>query len=128
MGRAKVEINVAEVERLAGLGLTQEEIALSLGINEKTLRRHKAQMSILSDAIKRGKAEAGGQVANKLYELCMAGNVSAIIWYEKTRRQLTDKVVVRSEDLDRIIDTEIRELARRGEESTSSAVEAESVN
>jgi hypothetical protein len=63
-----------------------------LGISEKTLRRRKKEMSELSAAIEKGKARAGQKVANKLMELCMKGNLGAIVWFEKTRRGLSDKM------------------------------------
>ncbi len=56
MGRKEIEIDIAEVERLAGLGLTQEEIALSLGIHGERFphdsTRRKDEISVLTDAIK----------------------------------------------------------------------------
>lgn len=107
MARPKAEIDIAEVERLAGLGLTQEEIAATLGINEKTLRRRKAELSVLSDAIKRGRAAAGVVVANELFTKCKGGDLGAIIWYEKTRRGLSDKLVV---DLSKLTDDQLSAL------------------
>ena len=41
-----------------------------------------------ADAIKKGKAQANESVSNVLFDLCKAGNITAIIWYEKTRRGL----------------------------------------
>ena len=42
-----------------------------------------------------------------LFELCKAGNVTAIIWYEKTRRGLTDKI---SLDLTKLTDEQLAAL------------------
>lgn len=92
MGRPPVEIDIAEVERLAGLGLTQEEIAESLGFSERTLRRRKGVLSVLSDAMKRGRATAAKEVANALFQKAIGGDLGAIVWWEKTRRGLSDKV------------------------------------
>lgn len=96
MGRKPIEIDLSEVERLAGLGLTDEEISSALGIATSTLYERKKQLSEFSEAIKRGKAIAGGKVANKLFEQCLRGNVGAIVWYEKTRRGLKDQTDVTS--------------------------------
>ena len=87
-GVTQAETDLAEVERLAGLGLTQEEIALSLGIAVRTLHGRKAENADFAGAIKKGKAQANGLVSNVLFNLCKSGNVTAIIWYEKTRRGL----------------------------------------
>lgn len=93
MGRKKIEIDIAEVERLAGLGLTQEEIALSLGISERTLYENKAKSAEFAEAIKSGKAKTKRTVTNKLMEKIEDGDLGAIIWYEKTRLGFNDKVV-----------------------------------
>jgi DNA invertase Pin-like site-specific DNA recombinase len=84
-GRKPIEINLAEVERLAGLGLTEAEICTSLGISQRTLERRKAESGIFGEALKKGKTATQVVVANKLVELCKKGNLGAIIWWEKTR-------------------------------------------
>lgn len=113
MAAPKLEIDIAEVERLAGLGLTQEEIAESLGISERTLRRRKGDMSILSAAIKRGKTAAGREVANALYQKAISGDVGAIVWWEKTRRGMSDKQKIEhsgSIDVRQLSDDELRAI------------------
>ncbi len=112
----KLDIDVAEVERLAGLGLTQEEIALSLGVADRTLYSRKVENADFADAIKRGKAQANGLVSNVLFELCKAGNVTAIIWYEKTRRGLTDKI---SLDLTKLTDEQLAALVGGADQAGS---------
>lgn len=93
MGRKKIEIDIAEAERLAGLGLTQEEIALSLGISERTLYENKAKSAEFAEAIKKGKAKTKRTVANRLFEKVEDGDLGAIIWFEKTRLGYSDKMV-----------------------------------
>lgn len=95
MGRKKIAIDLSELERLAGLGLTQDEICAQLGFSVDTLENRVKESSDFSDAIKRGKAQAAETVSNKLMELCRRGNLGAIIWYEKTRRGLSDRFEVR---------------------------------
>jgi hypothetical protein len=97
-GRKRIELDLAEIERLAGLGLTEQEICDSLGVCVDTLGNRKKESSDFSEAIKRGKAHAHREVANKLYERCMAGELGAIVWYEKTRCNRTDKLQVTSEE------------------------------
>ncbi len=94
MGRKKIELNDSEVERLAGLGLTQGEIAIQLGISQDTLDRRKAENADIAEAIKKGQIAANEKVSNKLMTLIERGNLGAIIWYEKTRRGLSDRVEV----------------------------------
>lgn len=115
MGRKRIEINLEEVERLAGLGLTEEEIALSLGVSTDTLARRKQGIAAFAEAIKRGKAKAGGEVANALFQQALAGNVAAAIWYEKTRRGITEH----QELLKRI--EELEQRANRDQETNISS-------
>lgn len=96
MGRKPIEIDLGEVERLAGLGLTDTEICASLSISDETLRTRRRDSLAFLEAIKRGKAIAGGKVANKLFEQCLRGNVGAIVWYEKTRRGLREATDITS--------------------------------
>lgn len=92
MARPKIDIDLEQVEQLAGLGLTQEEIALSLGISTDTIGRRKKDSADFADAIKRGQANAARAVANRLFDKCLEGDLGAIIWFEKTRRGLSDRI------------------------------------
>ena len=93
MGRPKIEIDTLRVEELAAQGLTQAEICLCLGISEKTLERRKAELSVVTDAINSGRAKAASEVANVLYlKATKDKDLGAIIWWEKTRRGLSDRV------------------------------------
>lgn len=91
-GRTRIEIDIARVAELAGRGLSQAEICLIIGVSEDTLQRRKAESAEFAAAVKRGKAVAAETVSNKLFELAQKGDLGAIIWYEKTRCNRTDKV------------------------------------
>lgn len=93
MGRKKIEIDLEEVEKLAGYGLDHDDIALSLGISISTFKRRKSDNELFELAIKRGKAKAKRTVTSKLMEKIEAGDLGAIIWYEKTRLGFSEKVV-----------------------------------
>lgn len=92
MARPKIEIDISRVEILAAQGLSQAEICLCIGISEATLYDRKRESAVLGDAIKRGKAKAASEISNKLYQMAKDGDLGAIVWYEKTRRGLSDKV------------------------------------
>jgi transcriptional regulator with XRE-family HTH domain len=87
----QIPIDLKRVEQLAGLGLTQAEIATSLGISERTLRTRKQDSADFAAAIERGRTSAAEAVANVLFELATKKkNLNAIIWYEKTRRGISE--------------------------------------
>ena len=94
-GRPKNIPDIAEVERLAGLGLTQEQIAHNLGIGLSTLYKRKSEMKEFVEAIERGKANAINQVANRLFEKAMDGDNVAMIYFMKCRdpQQWNERVI-----------------------------------
>ena len=69
----------ARVERLAALGMTQEDAGYILGFSVDTLSR------FYNDAWKKGKAKAKANIAGKLYEKAMAGDSASIFFYLKTQ-------------------------------------------
>lgn len=92
MARPRIDIDIEQIAELAGRGLSQAEICLVIGISEDTLSRRKADSAAIADAIKRGKARAASEIANRLYEMAKGGDLGAIVWWEKTRCGRTDKV------------------------------------
>jgi hypothetical protein len=67
------------VRRLAGVGVPQEDIANIIGCDAKTLRKH------LRGELDRGAAEANAAVASYLFANAKGGNVTAQIFWLKTR-------------------------------------------
>ena len=83
--KPKIEINIKQVEGLAARGLTQQQIADSLGISESTLYTNKRENVDFAEAIKRGKAKGIATVTNKLFAKIEEGNLTATIFYLKTQ-------------------------------------------
>ena len=83
--KPKIQIDLKQVESLAANGLTQEQIALALGISESTLTKRKKENTDFADAIKRGKAKGIALVTNKLMESIKGGNMTAMIFFLKTQ-------------------------------------------
>ena len=79
------QVNLEQVEVIASLGLTDEEIAIILGISPRTLNYWKKNPEFLQ-ALKRGKLKADFQVTKKLYENAKNGDNTAIIFWLKNRR------------------------------------------
>jgi hypothetical protein len=70
-----------KVQYLAGLGVSQDDIAKIIGCAPKTLRKR------FREELNRGVAEANAMVAGYLFNSAKQGNVSAQIFWLKTRAQ-----------------------------------------
>ena len=69
------------VRYLAGVGVRQDDIAKIIGCAPKTLRKR------FRDELDRGVAETNATVCGYLFAAAKAGNISAIIFWLKTRAQ-----------------------------------------
>jgi len=79
------KINLKQVESLASLGLTDEEIALVLGISRSTLSYYKKKPEFL-DTLKKGKTKADVQIVRSLYEKAKSGDTTSMIFWLKNRQ------------------------------------------
>lgn len=77
MGRPLKPINPDEVERLASIGCTLEEMALVLGCSISTLERR------FDEVIKRGRAHLKSSIRRMQLEAARNGNVTMLIWLGK---------------------------------------------
>ena len=89
------DVDIKEIERFAGQGLSEEQICRCLGISDETLRRRKNENVAFVEAIKNGRSKTAETVSNKLMDLVKRGNLGAIIWYEKTRLGYSDRTEIR---------------------------------
>ncbi len=64
MGRRKIALDPAEVERLAAQGLAEYQIAEALGISQDTLDRRKQDAADIAEALQRGQRGARGEIEN----------------------------------------------------------------
>ena len=83
--KPKIEIDLSMVESLAAQGLTNQQIADSLGISERTLQNRKKDNAEFAEAIKKGKAKGIVVVTNALMKKIKSGNVTAMIFFLKTQ-------------------------------------------
>jgi len=87
-GRPRYEITpelLKRVKRLAAQGLTQQQIADSLGWHLATLIDKKNNYSDFSEAIKLGQASGISDVSNALFNNAVNGDNAAAIFYLKAR-------------------------------------------
>ena len=75
--RAKVEVGAA-------MGWTVDQIAAAIGVSRDTIERH------CRDELDAGAQAANLKVGGALFAKAMKGDVTAIIWWEKTRSGMKD--------------------------------------
>ena len=74
------------VESTSGLGLPHEQIAILVGIDDKTLRKY------YRTELDTGKAKANGQIAKTLFSKALAGDTTSLIWWTKSQMRWSETV------------------------------------
>ena len=74
------------VESTSGLGLPHEQIAILVGLDDKTLRKH------YRHELDAGKAKANSQIAKTLYSKALAGDTTSLIWWTKSQMRWSETV------------------------------------
>ena len=89
MSRKAFEPTEAErkqVEAMSGFGVPQDDIALVIGIDKKTLTKH------FRRELDTGAAKANARVSESLFKQAIGGNVAAAIFWTKARMGWREKV------------------------------------
>jgi metal-dependent HD superfamily phosphatase/phosphodiesterase len=81
---------VAAIELHAGQGMTLHQIAIMIDIGDSTLDRWMAEPRV-KRAYERGRLQAHGKVAQTLFEMAIAGDTVAAIFYLKAQAGWSDK-------------------------------------
>jgi hypothetical protein len=76
---------IEQIETLAGLGLTIEEICIFLKITKKTLYKRMVDCPEVGEAVECGRVRANAEVSKSLFRRIQQGDTTAIIWYQKNR-------------------------------------------
>lgn len=82
-GPPKITLDPAQIEALAALQCTMEEIASGVGISADTLTRRCADDTKIADAIKRGRQLGTRSLRRMQYESAQKGNVIMQIFLGK---------------------------------------------
>lgn len=64
----KIQLDLKEVERLASIGCTEEQIAQSLGVSRSTISERKRTSHTFQTAYKKGRNSCIVKVKNAMYE------------------------------------------------------------
>ena len=92
MARPKAIVDETEVEKLAAMFCSLEEIASFFNVNISTIQRRFAQ------AIDRGRNKGKISLKRKQYLVAMDGNVQMLIWLGKQHLDQKDKKEISAED------------------------------
>ena len=89
-------IDYEKLYNLAKIGLSEEQIAISLGISVSTIARRKRDDDTFAETLKDGKQAGITSVTNSLFESATADkpNTSAQIFYLKNRGGWRDRTEV----------------------------------
>jgi len=98
MGRPRKELNPANVEALAELQCTFEEIAFALGVSVDTLDRRREEDPAIADAIGRGRAKGRESLRRHQWDSVEKGSVPmqkflGANWLGQTEKSEVDATV-----------------------------------
>jgi hypothetical protein len=82
MARPEAKIDLAELEKLAIMQCTNDEIAAFFGVSKRTILR-RCQSEEFREIIENGRAKGRVSVRRALFKLANAGNVAAAIFLSK---------------------------------------------
>lgn len=99
-GRPKIEIDLEQVEKLAGLFCTHEEIAAFLNICVNTLKSRNDFLTVYKRGYENGKASLRRLQAKKAFE----GNTTMLIWLGKQYLGQSDKTETTNDGLKEAVD------------------------
>jgi hypothetical protein len=95
------------VKALSGYGVPQDGIAIHIGVDPKTLRKH------FRDELDRGSVEATAKVAQTLFHLAtVEKNVASVIFWMKARAGWREKqqIELRGRTVQQLSDAELEQI------------------
>lgn len=94
-GRGRPTLYKPEYAELARnyalLGATLDDIGPLLGVTPRAVKKWKVEHPEFAAAIEDGNQHADARVMGSLYQKCLAGDTTAIIWWTKNRLGWRDK-------------------------------------
>lgn len=79
------EEQIAQCHKLAGIGLTLDQIAAYMDVSTTTMDQIISRQPDVARAIEKGRSQGIGTIANTLFQQAQNGNLTAAIFFLKTR-------------------------------------------
>ncbi len=93
-GRPRIEIDLTQVERLATIQCTDEEIACVLGVSYNTITRRKADDPAFVEALEAGRGKGRATLRRLQWQRAQGGSDTMLIWLGKNVMGQTDKATL----------------------------------
>jgi AraC-like DNA-binding protein len=97
VARPRLKIDPAQVEQLAAIDCSLEEMGAVLGCSPDTLQRRFAAV------IEKGRATGRSSLKRKQFKLAMDGNPTMLIWLGKIRLGQKEVQVVETRELPEVV-------------------------
>lgn len=81
----KIEIDLAKVESFASRGLTEDQVASSLGLSLKAIKQDTKLQAEFKAAYQRGEAKGVAVISNLLFDKAKSGDTQAMIFFLKAK-------------------------------------------
>ena len=85
------EVPLDRISEWAQVGFRWPDIAVELGISDRTLRRYRAVNPLIDQHYEKGISRMRRSLRSKQYAMAMAGSVTMLIWLGKNELGQTDK-------------------------------------
>jgi hypothetical protein len=90
-GRPRAKIDLEQIQSLAQIQCTDYEIALVIGVSERTIERRKAAGGSFLEAYEKGRAEGRTSLRKWQFSVAKAKNTTMLIWLGKQYLNQSDK-------------------------------------
>ena len=82
-GRPRLELDLRQVEELARIGCTEEDMAAVLGVSVDTIQRRKRDCPEFCGVIEKGRASLRNSLRRLQVKKALEGNTTMLIWLGK---------------------------------------------
>ena len=106
-GRPLLNIDPKQVEQLAAIDCSYEEMGAVLGCSPDTLERR------FAGAIQKGRAAGRSSLKRQQFKLAMDGNPTMLIWLGKIRLGQKETQIVETRDVTQLTDEELANERKR---------------